>query len=258
MEQGASLRVMVDIMNALSVARVVNGTPTDFQGRDTNYSGVLAQPMSIHFAHLLERGKRSWYPGSDMDWAADAEQIRSREEHALKTRLSALGQWYGIKLGPEPKAFDPWHRLAFALAEAHVPGLAVGRELGAKLPGKGAPPVLNSGQIGSFGKLVHEAVNAGMRDDGTIARLVLEKGYFQVPNRKAKNRSNPGDKPLPSRTARHLVRQMRQAWKAVVNGKATSFQFAVVHLALISDRFHDASPPDWGVVFGLRANFGAD
>jgi hypothetical protein len=257
MEQGASLRVMVGIMNALSVARVLNGSPTDFQDRGINYSGVLAQPMSIHFAHLLERGKRSWYPGSDEDWAADAEQIRNREEHALKTRLSALGQWYGIKLDLEPNALDPWHQLAFALAEAHVPGLDVGRELGAKLPGKGAPPALNSGQIVSFGKLVHEALNAGVRDDGAIARLVLEKGYIQVPNRKSKNRDNPGDKPLPRQTARSLVRQMRDAWKAVVNGKATSFQFAVVHLALIRDRIHDA--PDWGVVFGLRMpNISAD
>ena len=168
--------------------------------------------------------------------------------------MSALARWFGIELNREPNPYDCLHRLAFALAEAHVPGCRMGHHLGSKLPGGGAPPVLTVGQTTIFGHLVQEALVAGVTKNGDIATLAREKFAFTVPRRGSgpRKRGNPGKRSLPRQTAADHVRQMRAAWEDVVirrKATATSFQFLVVSLALLPDQI---LATDWGVVFGLK------
>jgi hypothetical protein len=251
-EQGASLSHLIARLSARDLGRLIEGAPTQFDTLRTAYSGVLQQPMSIRIAYLFELGKPDWYPHDNDIWLATIEPIRSREIGALCERLNALARWYGEEeLDREPNPYDAWHVLAFRLAEAHVPGFAMGKDFGAKLPGRGAPRTLTTNQTIRVAHLVYDALAAGLRDDGQISRLVRQKLGLTVPTRGCgpRKKGKPGNRPLPRTTATYLVKQIRAAWQSVVEGTATSFQFLVVFLALTSDKTH---APDWGVVFGLK------
>jgi hypothetical protein len=208
--------------------------------------------MSVRMTGYLQR-RPHWYPGDDADWAAHVEPVILREDQAWQERLIALGRWYGIDLYKEVDPFDCYHRLLFELAEEHVPGFAIGHELGAKLPGKGAPPVLDTGQTIRLAACVCDALSTGEQRDGSIAKMALAKVSLDVPRRGCGPRKGgmPGSVPLKRQTATHLVRQMRRAWCDVLNGCASAYQFQVLTLALVSQCGYDMVP-DWAVIFGLR------
>ena len=135
---------MVSMLLALEIARELQKTPTarEASGQKLPASGLLAQPMTKHIGSLLGRGKPNWYPGTDESWAADVAHISGREGQEWRDRLIELARWYGIELYTDPDPSDQWHRLVFALARDFVPCFAVSRDLGARLPGRGAPSVL--------------------------------------------------------------------------------------------------------------------
>jgi hypothetical protein len=253
-EQGQPLHQVVWWLRAQEIARQYQNSPTQFETLGTAYSGVLAQPMSVPIGYLCKRRKPYWYTGNDEAWAAQAAAIINREEDELEARISALARFYGISLSPEPDWSDGWPALALALAEAHVPGFAAGRayNLVAKLPGKGAPPVLTTEQTLLLARCVYDALITGVSEDSAIASLARRNADIIVPSRGRgpRKRGTRGGKPLSRQTARHLVEQMRGAWEGVVNRRATAFQFGVVVLALTSRPGHGF--PDWGVIFGLR------
>ena len=238
----ASLSALVAIRSAVKVARRPLGSAavTKVPRKRQHYSGILARPMSFRISPLLER-RPHWYPRDDAVWAADVEQAVVREDDAWRERLIALGRRYGIELDREPNSLDPYHRLVFELAEAHVPGFAIAEELGARLPGKGAPSVLGGAQTMRLAACVHEALAAGVDDDGAIAKIALLKGDFTVPRRGCGPRKGgkPGPVPLSRQTATNYVKEMRRAWRDVLDGSASAFQFRVVILALVSQRGYD-------------------
>jgi hypothetical protein len=105
---------LVAIRRALKVVRrPVGSAATTINLSKRLYSGILAEPMSFRISPFLE-SRRYWYPGDDADWAAEVEPVIAREDAASRERR---------------------------LAEAHVPAFGIAEELGARLPGKGAPLV---------------------------------------------------------------------------------------------------------------------
>jgi hypothetical protein len=181
------------------------------------------------------------------------EPVKAREDDAWQKRLIALGRWYEIELDQEPNPLDRYHRLVFELAEAHVPGFGIADQLGARLPGKGAPPVLDGAQTIRLAACVHDALASGVDSNGAIAARARSKVNFTVPSRGCGPRKGGkiGRVQLPRQTATHLVKQMRTAWRDVLGGTASAFQFHVVSRALVSVQGHDMVP-DWAVIFGLR------
>jgi hypothetical protein len=211
------------------------------------YSGILKQPMSFRISPFLERPRPYWYTGDDASWAADVEPVIAREGQAWLDRLIALANWHGVELNKDPDHSDCFHRLMFELAIAHVPGFAIAEELGGRLPGKGAPFVLNRAQTISLAVCVHDALVAGLDGDEAIAVRALSREDFMVPRRK-----ETGRVPMKQSSATHFVKEMRSAWRDVLGGCASAYQFQVACLALASDERYDVVR-DWAIIFGLRA-----
>jgi len=178
--------------------------------------------------------------------AATVEPLIVHEEEAWRQRLAALGRRYGIELDQGPDPFDRYHRLLFELATEHVPGFAIADEPGGRLPGKGAPNVLDRLQTIRFAGCVYDALAAGMTSNGAIAVRALSRLDFTVPGKKGFRRVQ-----LARSSATHLVKEMRSAWRAVLGGCASAYQFHVVCLALVSNEGYD-TVADWAVIFGLR------
>jgi hypothetical protein len=250
----STLPSLVAIRRALKVVRrPVGSAATTINPSKRPYTGILAEPMSFKISPFLE-SRPHWYPGDDSDWAAEVEPVIAREDAAWRERLIALGRWYGIELDQDPHPFDRYHRLVFELAEAHVPAFDIAEELGARLPGKGAPPVLGGAQIIRFAACVHDALAAGLNSDGAIAARVRSRVEFTVPRRGRSPRkvAKPARVPLTRQTATHLVKLMRSGWRDVLGGTASAYQFHVVTLALVSEQGYDMVP-NWAVVFGFHS-----
>src|SRR5262249_39640522 len=114
-------------------------------------------------------------------------------------------------------------------------------------------PVLGIAQTIRLAACVHDALATGEDRNGAIAARALAKVALTVPSRGCgpRKKGKSGRVPLKRQTAAHLLKEMRGAWRAVLDGCASAYQFHVVSLSLLSEQGYDPVP-DWGAVFGLR------
>lgn len=256
-------------------------TLTEFESglrRKRSYGGLLRQPRGIQIYPLLElvqaEGAPPWYMGTLADWRADVERIRTRELGEWMRRAVELAQHYGVELKTGLDMHDEWHRLAVALAAAHVPAFECGR-LGswgwdfkraspstkpasrAKLVGK-RPICLTRECTRVFAMAVSDALENGITTPRQIAKFVLEqvpKGKIRVPAPKRGDAEAMRD--FSFETARLLVPQLRSAWRDVFEGCGNTFQYQAVGIAIQPLSFVRRIGIRWKPIFQLDDKSGA-
>lgn len=227
------------------------------------YRGLLSEPMPILMSEQMEHfGQPGWFPGDANDWKATLFQIKQQEDAEWSRREKALGALFGIEVNRPLDLDDCWHRLAFALAEAHVPAF----ERGIVHPqyfkshrAKSKPLKLSPETTFVLAAQVYFALVNGRTTRDEIARYVFD---FGIPCWRQGTPSDVAGMPeflakqpselarLSFNSVRPLVAKTREAWNDCCRGRADTFQCQVVVLAL-SRASHDEEGLLWRVVFGF-------
>ena len=226
------------------------------------YCGLLSEPMPILISEQMEHfGQPGWFPGDGEDWKATLSRIRQHEHAEWSRREKALGALFGIEIDRALDMDDCWHRLAFALAEAHVPAFERGvvhYRYFKSHRAKTKPLKLSPETTFLLAAQVYFALVRGRATRDEIARYVVEFGipYWRqgtpqdvarMPEFMAKQPSELAR--LSFNSARPLVAKTREAWNDCCRGRADTFQCQVIVLAL--SRASDDEGLLWRVVFGL-------
>jgi hypothetical protein len=248
-------------------------------GRRRSYSGLLGQPRGIQIYPLLETvqqaGAPPWYQGTLSDWRTDIERIRARELDEWMRRAIELAKHYGIELKAGLDMQDEWHRLAIALAAAHVPAFECGRlgssgwdwrrarfsaNLETRAQGVTTRPVsLTPRGVNIFAMAVSDALLQGFKGPRQIAKFVLKhvpKGKLMVPA--PKRGDAVGMRDLSFETARILVPLLRTAWRDVCEGGANTFQHQAVANAIEPVSFVKHIGIRWKPIFALDGEHGTE
>ena len=231
------------------------------KGKPRHYGGLLRKPNTIQISQLLaQAGKPLWYPGTQQAWDAVVWRIRRREAREWQRRYLALAAFYDITIDKGPDDTDCWHQLALALAAAHVPAFACGslrasqHEFRAKAVGR-RPVQLQRNSTLIFAMLVCLALQEGLTTRHKIARYVsknaTKSSLMKIWKPKVIKDYRSGLRSIPFETAKYLIPQLCNAWRDVLSGKANTFQYQVVVVAIQLR----TSPPNvervWQWVFGL-------
>jgi hypothetical protein len=216
-------------------------------------------------ADTLARVRRPfWYPGTDEAWRWQVDQIAQREAWRWQSLERRLGRYYGIKIDREPNADDCWHQLALALATIHVPAFQCPRlEQGARA--RTARKVgrrevsLSPSWTEDFACLVYDGLGKGLLTPHKLARhVVQDESPPTVWKRKHARKGLNSEalmalrRTIPFETARYYVPLVRSAWKDVCTGSATTFQYQVVQVALVSPSGANLHAKVWRTIFDLN------
>lgn len=234
------------------------------EARPYNRTPRLAEPCPMLIADTLARvAKPSWYPGIDEAWQWQVKQLATRETWRWQTVERHLGRYYGIKIDREPKADDCWHQLALALATIHVPAFQCGRlEEGrhartARKVGRRRIS-LSPSETEIFAWLIYDGLKKGLLTPHKLARNAVQSHMAPTvwkPKRARKGLDSEAlralQRTIPFETARYYVPLVRSAWRDVCAGNATTFQYQVVQVALVSPSGLNLDAKVWRTIFAL-------
>lgn len=232
------------------------------------YTGVLAEPIPLLASEIMERyGQPMWFTGSGDDWQSVIAQVRGHEDVEWRKRENALGAMFGIDINRPPDPADPWHRLAFALAEKYVPAFERGEVHDQYFKTRRAKKrVLKLSPEGTLllALGVYNAMLDGLTTRDQIARVVngipkwrqgTPPELARLPETSATERSQIDT--LSFNSARALIPKLRSTWKDVLSGRADTFQCQVLAIALGQwswvTGMGNPQGDTWRVVFGLKS-----
>jgi hypothetical protein len=198
-----------------------------------SYTGELAKPAKpCMLAHVLDPARPlPGFKGTREEWARQVAGLREYREVRMEHLLCELAHHYDVPVAALAGGglTGGWRSLALALAMDHVPAFQVWRLL--ESPSEACPNgrPLKLGVADTLtlllaaGTLAQAERDAGREepDDTWLGRRIVRD-----------NKQWAKDRKLTPDTIRKLLPQIRDAWAAVVDGRANRFQWQCVEEVL--------------------------